>query len=60
MTIAMTLAMKKILLWTRQMATKTEDNLVFSWEGRDIPFHFTFILDIYLGCFFFSFLQLIF
>ena len=50
--IAMTLPIKKILLWTCQMATKTEDSLVFSWEGRHIPFSFrflfwTFLLDIY-------------
>ena len=29
---------KKILLQTHQMATKTEDSLVFCWEGRHIPF----------------------
>ena len=64
MTIATISPMKKILLQTHQMATKTEDSLVFSWEGRDI-YHFPlflfhlFILDIPLGCLF-SFSQLIF
>ena len=47
--MVMTSPMKKILLWTHQMATRTEDSLVFSWEGRHVPFHFAFILDIYLG-----------
>ena len=36
--MVMTSLMKKILLWTCQMAAKTEDSLVFSWEGRHIPF----------------------
>ena len=45
-----TLPTKKILPWTCRMVTKTEDSLVFSWEGRHIPFvlllFWTFILDI--------------
>ena len=61
-TIATISPMKKILLQTHQMATKTEDSLVFSWEGRDI-YHFSF--HIYSGHFlldvlFFSFSRLIF
>ena len=51
--------MKKILHWTHQMVMKTEDSLVFSWEGRHIPFVlflcWTFMLDVY-----FHFLQFIF
>ena len=51
--------MKKMLPRTRQTVTKTEDSLVFSWEGRHIPFisplFWTFILDVL-----FSFSRLIF
>ena len=54
-TMAMTSPTKKILLRTCQMAMKTEDSLVFSWEGRHIPFCFTFISDIHLGCLIFIF-----
>ena len=32
---------KNMLLRTHQMTVKTEDSLVFSWEGRDI-YHFLF------------------
>ena len=41
---ATTSPMKKTLPQTCQMAMKTEDSLVFSWEGRHIPIHF--VLDI--------------
>ena len=55
-TIATTSPIKKILLWTFQMAMKTEDSLVFSWEGRHTPFSFcflfqTFLLDVYFHLF---------
>ena len=41
--------------WTRQMATKTEDSLVFSWEGRHIPFLFCFLFWTFLFNVYFHF-----
>ena len=59
-TIATTSLTKKILLRTCQVATKTEDSLVFSWEGRHLPFLFHFLFQTFLLDIYFHFLRLIF
>ena len=51
-TIATILPTKKILLQTCQMVMKTEDSLIFSWEGRHIPFSFIFVLLVLFWTFF--------
>ena len=54
-TIVTTSPTKKILPQTHQVATKTEDSLVFSWKGRHIPFSFHFYFGHFSWMFIFIF-----